>query len=155
MGFQAGSPPCLPTLPGPQFACAATRAGRAGWHSESSVLPSTAVHIKKSLRKMTLQLPRNLSCAGLFHSESLVGHVGSKGEACSTPNEICMGKGLGQSVVHTLPAVATLVESKCSFPPPVFSAEFYASMIVGGSTETGLMAIAERLLLPKVVPMLF
>ena len=119
------------------------------------MLPSTAVHIKKSLRKVTLQLPRNSSCAGLFHSESLAGHIGCKGEACSTPNEICMGKGLGQSVVHMLSAAATLVESKCSFPPPVFSADFYASMTVGGSTETGLMAIAERLLLPKVVPMLF
>lgn len=66
-----------------------------------------------------------------------------------------MGKGVGHSVVQAPSAGAALVESKCSFPPTVFSADFYANMIVGGSTEKGLMAVAERLLLPKAVPMLF
>lgn len=102
-----------------------------------------------------LQLPGNLSCAGLFHSGPLAGHMGRKEEACSTSNENCVGKGVGHSVVQAPSSGAALVESKCSFPPTVFSADFYANMIVGGSTEKGLMAVAERLLLPKAVPMLF
>lgn len=67
------------------------------------------------------------------------------------PNEECMGKGVGQYVVHILTSAAALVESKCFFSPPVFTADFCAITIVGGSTETGLMAVAERLLLSKVV----
>lgn len=64
-------------------------------------------------------------------------------------------KGSWAVLVPTLTSVAALVESKCFFPPPVFSADFCASTRVGGSTETGLMAVAERLLLPKVVWIFF
>lgn len=56
MGFQAGAHPAFPPFLGHNLlplACAATRVGRAGWHSVSSVLPGIAVHIKKSFRKMT------------------------------------------------------------------------------------------------------
>lgn len=80
-----------------------------------------------------------------------------------TPNENCVVREIGQSVVHTPSALAALLECKCSFLPSLEvqisticrSADFYASMIVGGSTETGLMATAERLLLPKVLLMGF
>lgn len=65
-----------------------------------------------------------------------------------------MGKGVGEYVVHTLTSAAALAERKCVFPP-VFIANFCASTILGGSTETGLKAVAVRLLLPKVVWMLF
>lgn len=57
------------------------------------------------------------------------------------PSEECMGKGVGQYVVHTLTSAAALVERKSFFPPPMFSADFCTSMIVGGNTETGLMAV--------------
>lgn len=60
------------------------------------------------------------------------------------PNKKCMGKGVGHYVVHTLTSAAALVESKCFFLPPVFSVDFCASTIVGGSTETGLVAVAMR-----------
>lgn len=65
-----------------------------------------------------------------------------------------MGKGVGQYVVHIPTSAAALVERKSFFPPPMFGSDFCASMIVGGNTERGLMAAAQRLLLPKVVWML-
>lgn len=65
MGFQVGTYPAFPPSLGHSLlplTCATTRVGRADWHSISSVLPSIAVHIKKSLRKMN---PAFCSCLGI------------------------------------------------------------------------------------------
>lgn len=127
-----GLPGWSPPSPGHSLVpltCTATRVGRAGWHFISTVLPSIAVHIKKSLRMRTLNF---CSCLGIclvqgFSTWSPLQDMLDAKEDCGAPKQECMGKGVRQCVVHTLTSAAALVESKCFFPPPVFSADFCAS----------------------------